>query len=237
MLLLYHLKSLSSLLQADTQPNPIISQPEEQIGDPRARILEVQALLRLLLKLGKHLPYNIYLEGLSGKMPKHRLSSQTNRRLEHAKLHNHLGIAGGSKPHSLVQGASQWGVDYSQAQFRAPDLQKNNLLDQACTLPLSPFPMLVGVGCPIHQVWEFHLSHVLGLARNYELTLEKHDLPSHLINFPVSRSQQGGTLPGLPLSPGGPRLHLNGGRPHPGHLFLKLHCISSVLVWNDKLTN
>jgi hypothetical protein len=68
---------------------------------------------------------------------------------------------------------------------------------------------LVGVGCPVNQAQELHLSHILGLVHNCKLTLEKGDLLSRLFNLPASRSQQDGTLLGHPLSLGGQGPHHN----------------------------
>jgi hypothetical protein len=73
-LLLHHLKPPYSLLLVDGQLNPIISRPKDQITNPQARILEVQAPLRLLSELGKHLLHNKHLVGLNGQAPKHGLS-------------------------------------------------------------------------------------------------------------------------------------------------------------------
>jgi hypothetical protein len=102
MLILHHLKSPSDLLQVDGRMDPTICWPKDEVTDPRARILETQAPLRLVPKLGNHLPHNIYLEDFGGQVPKHELSDRRHRRLERGKLHGHLGMTGSSKPHSLM---------------------------------------------------------------------------------------------------------------------------------------
>jgi hypothetical protein len=82
------------------------------------------------------------------------------------------------------------------------------LLDLCHTLPPSLFLPSVGISCPIGQAREFCLIHDLGLARIRQLIHEKGDLSNHLVGLPVSRSQQGGTLPDPLLSLGGQGLHL-----------------------------
>jgi hypothetical protein len=137
-------------------------------------------------------------------------------------------MVGGNKPHSLVQGASWWGADYSQTQLSPPNPQKSKLLDQAHALPLDLFPLSVGVGYLINQARMFCLSHAPGLACNRKLIPEKGDLLSYLISFPVSRSQHGGTLQSLALSPGGPGPCHNSICSSSGHHFLMVCCIRSI---------
>jgi hypothetical protein len=53
--------------------DPTVCWPKDEDENPRARILEAQARLQLLLEHGNHLPYNIYL-GDEGQVPKDGLS-------------------------------------------------------------------------------------------------------------------------------------------------------------------
>jgi hypothetical protein len=53
----------------------VVYWPKDEVADPRARILKMQAPLRLLPKLGNHLSHNIHLEDFDGEVPKNGLSS------------------------------------------------------------------------------------------------------------------------------------------------------------------
>jgi hypothetical protein len=92
-------------------------QPKDQITNPRARVLEAQAPLNLLLELSDHLPHNIRLEILRGRAPKHGLRSERHHNPECGKLHGHLGMTGDSNPQPLRQGAHFGGTDYGQPQL------------------------------------------------------------------------------------------------------------------------
>jgi hypothetical protein len=56
MLILHRMKSPSSLLQANSPMDPDVCWIKDDVTDSGAIIHNVQALLRLLLKLGNHLP-------------------------------------------------------------------------------------------------------------------------------------------------------------------------------------
>jgi hypothetical protein len=118
MLILQYLKSLGGLLQVDGQMNPVVHRPKDETTDPRAKILEVQAPLCVLLKLDNNLPHDIRLEDLSGQAPKHRLSGRGQCHPECRKPCSHLGVVGGCKLHSLVQRVLRQGAIYGQAHLR-----------------------------------------------------------------------------------------------------------------------
>jgi hypothetical protein len=50
------------------------------------------------------------------------------------------------------------------------------------------------MGHLVGQALEIRLEHVVGLACNHELTLQKGGLASKLTDLPVKRGQQGGAL-------------------------------------------
>jgi hypothetical protein len=82
-----------------------LGNPRIKFADHRARVIEVQGSLYLLLELNEHLPHDIFLEGLSERTSKHGLSSGKHHNPERGKLPSHLSMTGSTKPHSLRQGA------------------------------------------------------------------------------------------------------------------------------------
>jgi hypothetical protein len=119
-------------------------------------------------------------------------------RLEHGELLNHLSMADGNNLHYLRQVTPHLQrTDYGLARLGTLGLQKGKPLNPFLALPLSFFPLLLGIDCRIGQAPGVHLRGITSLVR-----------------FPMGRGQICGTLSlhsqhpllGLPPSQGGPGL-------------------------------
>jgi hypothetical protein len=171
--------------------------------------------IALLLELGKHLPHSIYPKGLRGRAPEHGLSSRRHRHPKHSKLHTDLSMVGGSKLHSLMQGA-RCGV-LTMVKHNSDPLIYRRV---SSSTRASHYPL----ASPHHRSASVALSvKLMSFASDKD-----GDLSSYLTSLPVSRSQHAGALPGPPLSPGGSGLRHNDSHLCPGHLLPKLGHIICV---------
>jgi hypothetical protein len=124
--------------------------------------------------------------------------------------------------------ALQRGANYGHAQLRPSELQKSKLIDQALTLLLRPFPLLIGGSLLVNQARELCFSCIPGLARSRELALKKGDPLSCLITLPMGKSQQDDPFLGYPLRMGGSGPYHDGGRPCLSNLLPNLYHFSRV---------